>query len=355
MRADGIPSLAQAGTPAPEQDESFRPRCLSVDLEIGKEDGRIHAFGAVRADTGRRLVHSGGGLAAALAKLDDFANGTSFVLGHNLIAFDLPHLAAAKPDLRLLKLPLVDTLRLSPLAFPRNPYHHLVKHYQDGGLKRGRVNDPELDARLALEVFEDQWKALREAAPDLLAAWHWLSTPEPDGKDQALDDIFSELRGSRRPSDAEARAAMGRRLESVTCATYGREVLAEAAKSGWALAYALAWLSVAGGNSVMPPWVRYQFPEAGRLVRQLRDTACTDPACGWCRERHDARKELKRWFGFDDFRPEPADIDGHPMQQAIAEAAMAGEHVLGILPTGTGKSLCYQIPALSRITTRPVR
>ena len=35
------------------------------------------------------------------------------------------------------------------------------------------------------------------------------------------------------------------------------------------------------------------------------------------------------------------------MQQAIVEAAMAGEHVLGILPTGTGKSLCYQIPALS--------
>ena len=37
-----------------------------------------------------------------------------------------------------------------------------------------------------------------------------------------------------------------------------------------------------------------------------------------------------------------------PMQQSIVEAAMAGEHVLGILPTGTGKSLCYQIPALSR-------
>ena len=75
---------------------------------------------------------------------------------------------------------------------------------------------------------------------------------------------------------------------------------------------------------------------------------CTDPACGWCQERHDPRKELKRWFGFDGFRPEPADADGHPMQQAIAEAAMAGKHVLGILPTGTGKSLCYQIPALSR-------
>ena len=36
------------------------------------------------------------------------------------------------------------------------------------------------------------------------------------------------------------------------------------------------------------------------------------------------------------------------MQQAIVEKAMAGRHALGILPTGTGKSLCYQVPALSR-------
>ena len=36
------------------------------------------------------------------------------------------------------------------------------------------------------------------------------------------------------------------------------------------------------------------------------------------------------------------------MQQAVVEAALAGEHVLTILPTGAGKSLCYQIPALSR-------
>ena len=66
------------------------------------------------------------------------------------------------------------------------------------------------------------------------------------------------------------------------------------------------------------------------------------------RERHDARKELERWFGFSDFRPEPVDADGRPLQQVIVEEAMRGEHVLGILPTGTGKSVCYQIPALSR-------
>ncbi len=294
------------------------------------------------------MTHSGGGLGGALEKLDDFVDGASFVLGHNLIAFDLPHLTAAKPDLRLLKLPTVDTLRLSPLAFPRNPYHSLVKHYQDGGLKRGRVNDPELDSRLALELFGDEREALGKAAPDLLAAWHWVCTPDHAGVDRALDLFLSGLRRAHRPSEGEAMAAIGRRLEDAACITSAREVMADADNLGWSLAYALAWLSVAGGNSVMPPWVRHQFPEAGRLVRRLRDTACTDPSCGWCREYHDAGKELKRWFGHDGFRPEPADGDGKPMQQAIVEETMAGRHALGILPTGTGKSLCYQIPALSR-------
>ncbi len=336
----------EAATPTPRQEPPFRPRCLSLDLEINKKNGRIRAFGAVRADTGQG--YSGGGTASELAKLDDLADGTDFLLGHNLIDFDLPHLAAARPGLRLLKLPAVDTLRLSPLAFPRNPYHGLVKHYQDGGLKRGRVNDPELDSRLALEVFRDEQAALKETAPDLLTAWQWLTTLESGGLDRGLDDFFSELRDARRPSDAEARAAIAQRLLGTACVTQGWEVLSEARDCGWALAYTLAWLSVAGGNSVMPPWVRHQFPEAGRLVRRLRDTACNDPACDWCRERHDVRKELKRWFGFDDFRPEPADEDGRPLQQAIVEEAMAGNHVLGILPTGAGKSVCYQVPALSR-------
>ena len=287
-------------------------------------------------------------MTAAFDKLDKLADGASFILGHNLIAFDLPHLSAANPNLRLLRLPMVDTLRLSPLAFPRHPYHHLVKHYKDGGLKRGSVNNPELDARLALEVFDDQRKALFKASPDLLTAWHWLCTPEPYGVDRALDELFGALRQFRRPSDAEGKEAIGRLLDGATCATQAREILARKRELGWPLAYALAWISVAGSNSVMPPWVRHQFPLAGLLVRRLRDTPCPDPECRWCRERHDARKELKRWFGFDDFRPEPATVDGRPMQQAIVEDAMAGKHVLGILPTGTGKSLCYQIPALSR-------
>ncbi len=347
MSRPGARHMTHDKSGAPQEGNLFQPCCISLDLEISKND-RIHAFGAVRGDTGKSLIHSGSGLSAALAELDDLAAGARFVLGHNLIAFDLPHLRALKPDLRLLRLPAVDTLRLSPLAFPRNPYHSLVKHYQDGALRRGRVNDPELDARLTLQVFSEQWEALQQAAPDLLTAWHWLTTPEPEGADRALDDFFSDLRRLRRPCETEARTAIARRLQGAACTAQCKEVTTQAKKYGWALAYTLAWLSVAGGNSVIPPWVRHQFPQTRHLVERLRNVACTGLACGWCRERHDARKELKRWFGFDDFRPEPADANGHPLQQAIVEEVMAGKHVLGILPTGTGKSLCYQLPALSR-------
>ena len=48
---------------------------------------------------------------------------------------------------------------------------------------------------------------------------------------------------------------------------------------------------------------------------------------------------LKDVFGFDDFRPG---------QREIVDAVIAGENTLAIMPTGGGKSLCFQLPALVR-------
>jgi ATP-dependent DNA helicase RecQ len=49
------------------------------------------------------------------------------------------------------------------------------------------------------------------------------------------------------------------------------------------------------------------------------------------------RRILKDVFGYDEFRPG---------QEAAIEALLAGRHVLSVMPTGAGKSLCYQVPAL---------
>lgn len=326
------------------------PRALSIDLEVGTKDHRIHELAAVRGDNGEALTASGPKqVREALQQLDEFADGVRFLLGHNLVAFDVPHLHAAHADLAILTLPRVDTLRLNPLAFPRNPYHRLVKHYQDGQIQGGQRNNPEIDARLVLELFSDQWAALRDldqTDPDLLRAWHWLTSREDPHS--GIDSFFTTIRGTRRPNDEEGVNAIRQFLDGRACATNAQAVLEDARDQGWPFAFALAWLSVAGGNSVIPPWVLHQFPETSRIVRLMRDQPCGDPGCSWCGERHDPRLELTRWFGFPDFRPEPVDAEGRPLQAEIVKAAMGREHLLGILPTGTGKSLCYQIPALSR-------
>lgn len=328
---------------------SLAPRCLSIDLEVGLRDGRIHRFAGVRGDTGERCVFEHGDIDAALRQLDALADGAAFVLGHNLDAFDLPRLRAASPALQLLSLPTVDTLRLSPLAFPRAPYHHLVKHYQDGALRRGGVNDPEKDALQTLALLGEQLDALKATAiqsPALVLAWHWLTTSSEVLS--GLNACFLTVRRAARPNPQQAAQAIAQLLSGTTCRGQADALLAGLGQHGWPLAYALAWLAVSGSDSVMPPWVRHQFPEAGALVRRLRDTACDDPGCAWCRQRHDARRELTRWFGYTQFRAEPAGLDGKSLQQAIVEAALQGRHALGILPTGAGKSLCYQLPALSR-------
>ena len=46
---------------------------------------------------------------------------------------------------------------------------------------------------------------------------------------------------------------------------------------------------------------------------------------------------LKHYFGYDTLRPG---------QQDLMEGILNGSDVLGIMPTGAGKSLCYQVPAL---------
>ena len=53
----------------------------------------------------------------------------------------------------------------------------------------------------------------------------------------------------------------------------------------------------------------------------------------------DLTPALKRYFGFDAFRP---------LQEEIIRDSLAGRDVFALLPTGGGKSLCFQLPALLR-------
>ena len=53
----------------------------------------------------------------------------------------------------------------------------------------------------------------------------------------------------------------------------------------------------------------------------------------------DHKRILQDVFGFASFRG---------VQERVVERVMAGQHTLAVMPTGSGKSLCYQLPALAR-------
>lgn len=103
----------------------FLNKCLLLYLETKQKE--ILHIGAVY---GRKVFERKGkcDLKSALQELDILARNAQYLLGHNLIGHDIPFIKSLYPELNFLKKPVVDTLFLSPLAFPENPDHRLVKH-----------------------------------------------------------------------------------------------------------------------------------------------------------------------------------------------------------------------------------
>lgn len=107
-------------------------------------------------------------------------------------------------------------------------------------------------------------------------------------------------------------------------------------------AYAAALISTDDRNSITPAWILRNYPGVENVIRGLRAVNCGDPRCTYCSQRLNAEYSLKKWFGYDRFRT----FGGEPLQENAAKSAIVGESLLAIFPTGGGKSLTFQLPAL---------
>jgi ATP-dependent DNA helicase RecQ len=325
-------------------------KSLLLDLETTLE-GKIFKIGAVFQDNAFEK-QGRFNLKDALSELDQFGAEATYVLGHNILGHDLPLLEAVSPQLDLLKKPVIDTLYLSPLAFPENPYHRLVKDYK---LVRQSINDPVADARLSAAIFADQWEAfalLHQQSPQVIDFFRFCfeNSDELSMKWNGLSEVFKSL-GAQKVELENSQKVLIDVTDGKVCKSALRTV---AKQYVWdpdecaALAYCVAWLRVSGHNSVLPPWVRKEFLKTVPILKQLRDVPCEDPSCEYCKLNHDPVGQLERYFGFSAFRPFPAAADGSSLQEAIVRHGMSDQSQLAILPTGGGKSLCFQLPALVR-------
>ena len=75
----------------------------------------------------------------------------------------------------------------------------------------------------------------------------------------------------------------------------------------------------------------------GKTTSETTPTPCAEASAKGAPEDQDVTKALKKHFGFDSFKGE---------QKAIIETLLTGKDVFVLMPTGGGKSLCYQLPSL---------
>ena len=123
---------------------------LSIDFET-IPDKNVYHIGAVFKNKifERKNITN---IKTALRDLSQFSKDADYILGHNIINHDLPVAKDILPEANFLTLPVIDTLFLSPLAFPENPYHKLVKDYK---LVKNSKNDPIADGRMLQKEIID--------------------------------------------------------------------------------------------------------------------------------------------------------------------------------------------------------
>ncbi|MBQ7488238.1 MAG: RecQ family ATP-dependent DNA helicase [Clostridia bacterium] len=288
-----------------------------LDAEIG-DDGRILDIGAIRGD---RIFHN-----SNRASLNAFLSGAKVLCGHNIIAHDKHYLSL--PD----SLVYVDTLFLSPLLFPKRPYHALLK---DDKLQVEEFNNPVNDAQKAKELFEDECAAFHSLSPVMQRIfmqllWNNLSF-------RGFFDVLEMPEEKMAPEHLAAQIAD--EFKGMFCANSDLQKLIENYPTE--LAYVLALISTRDDFSVLPPWLGYTFPEIHSVLHTLRDMPC-EAKCDYCREQLDIHRNLKKIFGYPSFRT----YAGEPLQEHAVRGAVNGESLLAIFPTGGGKSVTFQLPAL---------
>lgn len=294
-------------------------RYAFVDVEVGLKDKRIHDIGILRWDGAK--YHSAD-KRAAISFLED----VDFVCGHNVIHHDMKYLLGDEVQ----RWQLVDTLYVSPLLFPERPYHHLLK---DDKLMNEQMNNPVNDCEKACDLLMDEiakWKALPDAHRFIYAT--------------LLRDV-PEFAGFLAMVDAEV-CDETTLVEHIHTAYDGRicrhaDLAAIIEQQPVELAFALALISTTERNSITPPWVLHNYPNVENVVHRLRHTRCVE-GCDYCRTYLDAHYNLKYFFGYDQFRT----YEGEPLQENAVKAAVDSKSLLAIFPTGGGKSLTFQLPAL---------
>lgn len=298
-----------------------------IDTEVNPSDNRVEDIGAVRTQL---PVLSADGMqfhSASLGEFEQFIKNTTYICGHNIIKFDLKYIfsviesAGAKS--------VIDTLYLSPLLFPYKPYHKLLK---DDKIQADDLNSPLNDARKAMELFMDEVSAFGSLDISMKKIYCTLLEMKPQFR-----GFFRYVNFHEKVPDIAAYICQ--KFQNRLCKN--TDIATLAAQSPAELSYCLAVISTGDRESLIPYWVQKNYPKVHDVYRLLRGTPCS-AGCEYCKSAFNIHAQLKKKFGYDEFRC----YDGEPLQEKAVKAAVNNKSLLAVFPTGGGKSITFQLPAL---------
>ena len=129
-------------------------KIIFIDSEISLRNHKIDDLGAIK-ETGD-IFHS-----TDIRSFVTFIQEGNFLCGHNIVHHDLKYLTE---HIEVDSFTSIDTLYLSPLLFPKKPYHRLVK---DDKLQSDELNNPLNDAIKARDLFYEEIEAF-QGLPNIL-------------------------------------------------------------------------------------------------------------------------------------------------------------------------------------------
>ena len=295
-------------------------KIVFIDTEVSINEKKVCDIGVIKDEN--TVLHS-----ASIDKFYHFIADAKFICGHNIIHHDLKYLPFAEE--KKLKAKAIDTLYLSPLLFPKRPYHSLLK---DDKLQTDELNNPVNDCKKAQHLFYDEVNAFLLLSSKMKQIFGSLLY-----KLEEFSAFFEYMKF--KPYFSNSIGLIRREFEGKICANIDlKPFILDSPRE---LAYALSLICVQDDYSITPSWLLFQFPKIEVIMKALRNTPCIN-GCNYCNRMLNIHTGLKSIFGYDKFR----EYNGEPLQEKAVKAAIEGKSLLAVFPTGGGKSITFQLPAL---------
>ncbi len=294
-----------------------------IDTEVSRNNCQIQDYGAIRSDGTKLHTRSGD-------EFWQFVRNASFICGHNIIQHDLKYLKKQNHEFVIHEARVIDTLYWSPLLFPKKPYHRLTK---DDKLIPEENNNPVNDSIKSRDLLYDEINAFHLLPDELKTILYTLL------HNKAGFEGFFRLISFVPSLQLTANELLKNYFQGLVCNNIDLDTLIQ--NKPIDLAYSLAIINAKDNSSITPPWVVKSFPGTVEVIQILKDTPCTQ-GCSYCDTVMNPVNGLKKYFGFPEFRK----FGGKPLQEQAVQAAIENKSILAVFPTGGGKSLAFQLPAL---------